>query len=689
MGDNMRKDNVIENYHGTEIYDPYRWLEDINSDETQEFVRRHNEKCEKFIRSYEGYEDIKEEITRHSSYDKGSCPIKQGDYYYFLYKEANENQPRLYRAKNLKEAKEELVNPNELSEDGTSAITGFWVNENKNILAYAISEKGSDWQTIYFLYMNSKKLLSDILTWCKFTSFNWLPDGESAIYTRYPEAYDVNDHKITFHNVISIHKLGTKQIEDKNVIDGEKKSEYSYSLKITKDKSYILMYRNKPFGIGSLRIVDLRENNLNEGESISKLREDDFKMFIDEKDEAFEFLGNQGEKFYFLTDYKAPNKRIIEIDINNSDESNWIDIVKENINIPIESAIYTKNSIVIIMMEHGHHKIYLYSLKSNSMEEIKLPAIGAIDDLTYDGEGNIYSSFSSFFIPTTILKINETNKSVEKIWYPYLDIDFEDFITEQVFVSSKDGTKIPMFINRRRDVKLNGENRVVLYAYGGFNLNRIPEFRVPEVIFIKRGGIYAVANIRGGSEYGESWHRDGMLDKKQNCFDDFISCGEWLIENKYTNSKKLAIRGRSNGGLLTASCMVQRPELFGAVISQVPVIDMLRYHKFTVGRYWIPEYGDGERNKEDFYNMIKYSPLHNIRYGTIYPPILISTGDKDDRVLPCHSYKFAATLEEVTPVSDRVFLRVERDAGHGQGKPVLKLIEIEADIYSFVEKVLG
>jgi prolyl oligopeptidase len=314
--------------------------------------------------------------------------------------------------------------------------------------------------------------------------------------------------------------------------------------------------------------------------------------------------------------------------------------------------------------------------------------MGAIDDLTYDGEDNIFLSFSSFFIPTTILKVNIKSKQVEKIWYPYLDMDFEDFITEQVFISSKDGTKIPMFINRRKDAKLNGENRVVLYAYGGFNINRIPEFRVPEVIFIKRGGIYAVANIRGGSEYGERWHRDGMLDKKQNCFDDFISCGEWLIEQKYTNNKKLAIRGRSNGGLLTASCMVQRPELFGAVISQVPVIDMLRYHKFTVGRYWIPEYGDGENNKEDFYNMMRYSPLHNIRYGTIYPPILISTGDKDDRVLPCHSYKFAATLEDIIPLPNKVFLKVEKDAGHGQGKPISKLIEVEADIYSFVEKVL-
>ncbi len=684
----MRKDNIIENYHGTDIYDPYRWLEDINSDETQEFVREHNKKCEKFIKSYECYEEIKEDITLHSSYDKGSCPIKQKNYYYFLYKEANENQPRLYRAKGLKEIRNELVNPNKLSEDGTSAINGFWVNEKKNVLAYAICEKGSDWQTIYFLNMNNWDKLSDTLTGCKFTSFSWLPDGESVIYTRYPEAYDVNDHRITFHNMISIHKLGTTQEDDKNIIDGENKSEYSYSLMITKDKDYILMYKNKPFGIGSLRIVRLRENNLSEGDNISRLREDNFKMLIDEKDEVFEFLGNQGEKFYFLTDYKSPNKKVIEIDINNRQESNWRDIIEEDNNTPIERAMYTENSIVIVMMEHGHHKVYLYNLKDESIENIELPSMGAIDDLTYDGEDNIFLSFSSFFIPTTILKVNIRSKQVEKIWYPYLDMDFEDFITEQVFVSSKDGTKIPMFINRRKDAKLNGENRVVLYAYGGFNINRIPEFRVPEVIFIKRGGIYAVANIRGGSEYGERWHRDGMLDKKQNCFDDFISCGEWLIEQKYTNNKKLAIRGRSNGGLLTASCMVQRPELFGAIISQVPVIDMLRYHKFTVGRYWIPEYGDGENNKEDFYNMMRYSPLHNIRYGTIYPPILISTGDKDDRVLPCHSYKFAATLEDIIPLPNKVFLKVEKDAGHGQGKPISKLIEVEADIYSFVEKVL-
>ncbi|MEG2290495.1 MAG: prolyl oligopeptidase family serine peptidase [Clostridium sp.] len=684
----MRKDKIIENYHGRDIYDPYRWLEDINSDETKEFIMEHNESFERFIGSYKGYKEIKDEITNHSNYDKGNCPVKDGEHYYFLYKSANENQPRLYRAKDIYGQRQELVNPNELSEDGTCAITGFWPNDEKNIIAYAISSKGSDWQTIHFVNTNTCEELEEKLTWCKFTSFSWLPDGNSAIYTRYPKGYDVNDHRITYHNMISIHKIGTDQLEDENIIDGAEKSEYSYNLKITKDKKHLLMYRNKPFGIGSLKIMKLEEDVLNRVIESNESIDSYFTTLIDDREEDFDFLGNRGEKFYFLTEYKASNKRVVEIDINNFNEENWVDIVKEDRKTPIENVVFNGDFIAIVMMEHGNHKVYLHDILKNQVEEIKLSSMGAIDNITFCGN-QVFLSFSSFFIPSTILQFNVEEKEIKKLWYPYLDIDFDEFVTEQVFVESKDGTKIPMFINRRKDIELNGDNRVLLYAYGGFNLNRIPEFRVPEVIWIKRGGIYAVANIRGGSEYGKCWHEDGMLNKKQNCFDDFISCGEWLIDNKYTSDKKLAIRGRSNGGLLTASCMVQRPELFGAVISQVPVIDMLRYQKFTVGRYWIPEYGDGENNKEDFYNMIKYSPLHNVKYGTLYPPVLIVTGDSDDRVLPCHSYKFAATLDEAAPLPDRVFLRVEKDAGHGQGKPISKLIDVEVDIYSFLEKVLG
>ncbi len=685
----MKKVNIIENYHGRDIYDPYRWLEDINSDETKEFVKSHNETTRKFIEEYGDYNEIKEDMIKYSSFDRGSCPSKKGEYYYFFYKSATENQPVLYRAREIDGDKEIIVNPNELSEEGIYAITGFWVNEKKDIMAYGISHKGSDWQTIYFKDMGTGELLKDELNWCKFSSLCWLSDGESLIYTRYPKAYDVHDHRITYHNMVSVHILGTSQDDDENIIHGIEKSEYSYHLQITKDEKYLVMNRNKPFGIGSVMVMEISEDMLSNLDNISKNIESYFTTIVNNKEEGFEFLGNEGEKFYFITDYEAFNKRVIEIDVTNPDESDWKTIIEESSTTPIETALFTGKYMALVNMEDGYHKLYLYDIENNGAKNIELPAMGAIEEISCCSKEEIFFSFASFFIPTTIFQLEVDKRELREIWRPYIDIDFNDFVTERVFVESNDGTKIPMFINRRKDMVLNSSNRTVLYAYGGFNLNRIPEFRVPEVVWIMRGGIYAVANIRGGSEYGESWHKAGMLHNKQNCFDDFISCGQWLIDNKYTSNQKLAIRGRSNGGLLTASCMVQRPDLYGAVISQVPVIDMLRYHQYTVGKYWIPEYGDGENNKEDFLNMIKYSPLHNVKYGTVYPPVLIATGDSDDRVLPCHSYKFAATLEETMPVKDRVFLRVEKDAGHGQGKPLAKLIEVEADIYSFLEKVLG
>lgn len=684
----MHKDNIIDNYHGRLISDPYRWLEDIESEETKEFVKEHNKVTGEFINEYEDVNEIRNEMIKYSTFDKGSVPIKKGEYYYFFYKAAIENQPILYRAKECDGEKEILVNPNELSKEGICAITGFWVSEKTEVIAYGISEKGSDWQTIYFKDMSNGQLLEDKLTWCKFSSLSWINEGKSVIYTRYPKTFDMHDHRITLHNMVSIHKIGTSQDMDEDIIDGVKESEYSYHLKVTEDEKYLVVYKNKPFGEGSVMIMKITEElNAN----ISYIKENINKYFntiIADKQESFQLLGNINEKFYFLTDYKAKNKKVIEVDILNCKEEKWRVIIEENKRTPIERAIFNKNNIVLVNMKHGYHTLQVYNIRNNAVKNIDLPALGAIDDISSCGEDEFYISFSSYFIPTTIYRLKQSSSEINEVWKKNSDIGFDEFITEQVFIKSKDGTSIPMFINRRRDIELNSNNRTVLYAYGGFNLNRIPEYRAAEVVWIKRGGIYAVANIRGGSEYGEDWHEAGMLHNKQNCFDDFISCGEWLIENKYTSNKKLAIRGRSNGGLLTASCMIQRPDLYGAVISQVPVIDMLRFHKYTVGRYWIPEYGDAENNKEDFLNMIKYSPLHNIKYGSIYPSVLIVTGDCDDRVLPCHSYKFAATLEEAMPGMNKVFLRVEKDAGHGHGKPLSKLIDVEVDIYNFLEKIL-
>jgi prolyl oligopeptidase len=674
----IKKVNVVDNYHGTKIYDPYRWMEDIHSDEVKAFVDEHNIKSEEYIKSYEGYEAIKDRITELWRYESYSAPLKKGDYYYFFYNDGNSNQPGLYRAKDIKGEKFLLVDPSVYSEDSTSSIGAIAVNDKKDILAYSISQKGSDWQVIKMLDMITMTILKEEIQWCRFTSITWLEDNERFIYSRYPQQGSMEDEELSYHNMVCIHRLGTSQDEDEVLIDGSDRSPYSNYVSLSYDKKYILL--EKSIGTSTENLVYLKEiDDTNE-----------FFSPVEDKNGFWYFLGNSDFKFYFLTNYNAPKNRIVEIDIRNFKEENWIEIVPEYDTDTISDAIYNDGYIFMSVMHDAYHNAVLINLESKETTYLEIGVIGAISEMCCGEKGKeIFFLFASYFIPNTIYKVNLEHKTMEKVLEPRIPLDVSNYETKQVFVKSKDGTRIPMFLNYKKGIKLNGENKTVLYAYGGFNLNRIPEFRVPEVVWMERGGIYAVANIRGGNEYGEQWHKAGMLENKQNCFDDFISCGEYLIEEKYTSSKKLAIRGRSNGGLLTGACMVQRPELYGAVITQVGVLDMLRYHKYTIGRFWIPEYGDAENNPEHFKFMIKYSPLHNIRSGIVYPPVFVPTGDNDDRVLPCHSYKYVATLEEVASGVNPILLKVEKNAGHGQGKPISKLIEVEADIYSFLEKALN
>lgn len=672
----VKKIKVVDNYHGTKVYDPYRWLEDIHSEDTKTFIQEHNKKTKDYIEEYEGFNSIKNRLTELWTFDSYSCPIKKGDYYYFSYNNGTKNQPCLYRAKSLQGERQLLVDPNLYAEDGTAAIGTISINSQKDILAYSISQKGSDWQVIKLLDMSSMNYLKDEINWCKFTDISWMPDKESFIYSRYPNPDSILEEDLSYHNMVCIHRLGTSQEEDTILIDGKEKSSYSNHMSLTEDTKYVTLVRHIGTSSENLFLV-------------KKVEDTEFFNPFEGKEASWEFIGNNANKFYFLTNYKAPKRRILEVDINNFQENNWRELVKEQELDTISFAIYTKGYIVMAVMHHASHKLAIYNTFSKEIYDYDMPTLGAISEISKGEEGKeIFFMFSSYFVPNTIYKFDLETNLHSKVLEANIDFDFYNYETKQVFVTSKDGTKIPMFINHKKGIKLDGNNPTVLYAYGGFNLNRIPEFRIPEIVWMERGGVFAVANIRGGNEYGEKWHEEAMLDKKQNCFDDFISCGEWLIENNYTSKKKLAIRGRSNGGLLTAACMVQRPDLYGAVISQVGVLDMLRYHKYTIGRFWIPEYGDAETNEDHFKFLFKYSPLHNIRCGVVYPPILVPTGDSDDRVLPCHSYKFVATLEEASSGENPILLRVEKNAGHGHGKPVSKLIEVEAYIYSFLEKVL-
>lgn len=671
----FKKINQVDDYHGTKVYDPYRWLEDIHSKETEEFIDEHNKITKEFIESYEGYEDIKRRMEQLSKEEKYSVPSKKGDYYYFFYNDGVQNQACFCRAKDFMGEKEILIDPNNYSEDSTSAIMSIGINSERDILAYSISEKGSDWQEIRLLDMKSKNHLEDRIKWCRFTGISWLADNESFIYSRYPEMGTMDDEELSYHSMVCIHKIGTPQENDILLVDGKEKSSYSNYAGITEDKKYIFM--SKVLGTSPNNKVFFK-----------KYEDDKFIELFENKTASWNFIGNEGEKFYCLTNYKAPKNRILELDINDlHNEESWKEIISEDKSNTISFAIYSDGYIVMAVMEDGHHKLMSYDLKLGALKEYELPTIGSISDIG-KGYKEIFFAFESYFLPETMYRLSLETGEVEKLTSPDIDFNFDDYESKLEFVTSKDGTRVPMVINYKKGLVLDGHNPTLLHAYGGFNLAKTPQFRIPELVWMERGGVFAVANIRGGDEYGEEWHEAAILENKQNCFDDFIACGEWLIDKKYTSKKKLAIRGRSNGGLLTGACMVQRPDLYGAVISQVGVLDMLRYHKYTIGRFWIPEYGDAENNEEHFKFLFKYSPLHNIRCGVVYPPVLVATGDSDDRVLPCHSYKFVATLEEISCGENPILLNVDKNTGHGQGKPVEKLINEEAYIYSFLEKIL-
>ncbi|CUS98872.1 prolyl oligopeptidase [Candidatus Kryptobacter tengchongensis] len=504
-------------------------------------------------------------------------------------------------------------------------------------------------------------------------------DNSGFYYNRFPEPGTVPKEDENNYNKVYFHKLGTPQSEDKLVYERPDAKELNFYPSITEDGRYLIL--TVTHGTSPKNRIYYRELKSN----------GDFIRLLDEADASYDFIGNKGNIFYFVTDLNAPRYKIIAIDIKNPERKNWKDIVPEHKKAVISDARIINNHFVIVYNEDVKHRIEIYSLDGKFVREIKLPGIGTVSGLSgKQKDKEMFFGFTSFLHPLNVYRYDFTTGKLELFFETRLTgFDPNDYEVKQVFYESKDGVRIPMYIIHKRGLKLDGNNPALLYGYGGFNISIMPSFSAVRLLWLEIGGVYAVANLRGGSEYGEEWHQAGMLDKKQNVFNDFISAGEWLIKNGYTNSKKLVINGRSNGGLLVAACMVQRPDLYGAVVCEVPVIDMLRYHKFTVGRYWVPEYGNAEANPEHFKFLYAYSPLHNVKKGTSYPPILITTADHDDRVVPLHAYKFTATLQSANAGDTPVLLRVETKAGHGAGKPTSKIIEEQTDIYAFLFKVIG
>lgn len=671
-----RQDDVVENYHGTAVSDPYRWLENPDTEESQRWLADQNELTQSFMGELPVRSHLVKRLTALWDYPK-LTPIQQrGGRLFFQKNEGLQNQAVLYWQDGPDAAPNVLLDPNNLREDGTVALMSQSYTDDGRLLAYSFAESGSDWQTIHIRDVDSGEDTEDVIRWVKFTAAAWLPDNSGFFYSRYPAPDEMPDAPPSTHNRVYFHRLGRPQSEDELVYARPDAPDLGFAPEISDDGRYLILHvwqgtdtRNRIY----YRPLDAAG---------------DFIRLIDVMEAKYHFLGNDGPLFYFETDLEAANGRIIAIPTDRPDRANWREIIPQASDV-IEFSRMVNDQFVVVRLQHASHRLYLYHLDSRLDKEISLPGMGSVMALAGKRQHNqMYLQFMSFLYPPTIFRYDFAAAVLNPIDPPQIDFDPDAYETNQVFYSSKDGTRVPMFLTHKKGLNLDGNNPTLLYGYGGFNINLPPLFAPTRLAWLEMGGVYAQVNLRGGTEYGEVWHQAGMLANKQNVFDDFIAAAEWLIANGYTRTERLAIEGRSNGGLLVAACMTQRPDLFGAVHCGVPVIDMLRYHKFSAGRYWIPEYGNAEADPEHFRFLLAYSPLHNVRSGETYPATLITTADTDDRVVPMHAKKFTAVLQANDSGENPILLRVETRAGHGLGKPTTKLIDEAADVYSFLWTML-
>jgi prolyl oligopeptidase len=669
-----RKSDQVDNYHGVTVADPYRWLEDLDSEETASWVEAQNAVTFGYLNQIPAKETIKQRLTQLWDYEKYGIPFKQGNRYFYFKNDGLQNQSILYVLDSLDAEPEVLLDPNILSDDGTVALSGISISEDGNLMAYGLSTSGSDWQEWKVRDINTKEDLSDHLKWVKFSGASWIHDHQGFYYSRYDQPQEGKPlEEINYFQKLYYHRLGTDQSEDTLIYERPDHKEWGFNGFVTEDGKYLIISVWK--GTESKNLVfyqDLTQPNTEVIELISEF------------EASYSFIDYQGDIFWFTTDLDASRSRVIAIDINTKIPTEIIPEAPET----LEGVNILNNQFIADYLKDAHTQMKIFNLDGSFVREIELPGIGSVGGFggkRYDAE--TFYSYTSFTAPNTIYRYNLITG--ESTIYRQAQVDFnpDDYETQQIFYPSKDGTLIPMFITAKKGVELNGNNPTILYGYGGFNISLTPSFSISRLVWLEMGGVYAIANLRGGGEYGENWHQAGTKLKKQNVFDDFICAAEWLIENRYTSAEKLAIMGGSNGGLLVGACMIQRPDLFAAVLPAVGVLDMLRFHKFTIGWAWCSDYGSPE-NPEEFQALYAYSPLHNLKPGTAYPATLITTGDHDDRVVPAHSFKFASALQEHHIGENPVLIRIETKAGHGAGKPTDKVIEEIADQFAFLKRVL-
>lgn len=669
--------NQVDNYHDIQVADPYRWLEDDNLAETKAWVETQNKITFDYFEAIPARSKIKERLTQLWNFEKYDVPFEKGGRYFYTKNDGLQNQNVVYTMKSLQDEPRVLIDPNTLSFDGTVALSGKEVSEDGRYMAYGLSSAGSDWQEWKVRDVETGQDLSDCIQWIKFFGVSWSHDGQGFYYSRYDEPKSGDELKEqNYYNKFYYHQLGRPQSEDELIYHRPDQKEWNFHGLVTEDGKYLIVRVMK--GADKKNLIfykDLAQPNAPMIELLNQF------------EAAYDFVGNEGPIFWFHTDQSALRYRVIAIDIRNPDKYHWKEVVAQSADT-LQNVSLVGNRLICNYLHDAHSAVRVFGLDGMLEGEIVLPALGSAygfagkrDDM------NTFYSFTSFTCPLTIYHYNIATGKSEVFRKPTVDFIPSDYHTQQVFYTSKDGTKVPMFVIHKKGLNLGGQNPTYLYGYGGFNFSLTPAFLVSSLVWMEQGGVFAIANLRGGGEYGKEWHEAGMKLNKQNVFDDFIAAAEWLISNKYTCPEKLAIAGSSNGGLLVGACITQHPELFGAALPAVGVLDMLRFHKFTIGWAWLSEYGSPE-NYEEFNALYAYSPYHRLRKNTKYPSTLITTANHDDRVVPAHSFKFAAALQAAHNGSNPVLIRVETNAGHGAGKPTTKIIEELADRLAFLVKEL-
>lgn len=671
-----RKDVTKDVYFETEVADPYQWLEDDHAEETVNWVKAQNETTFAYLETLPNREEIRQQLTDLLDYPRHGTPFKQAGKYFFFKNDGLQNQSVLYGTNDLDEAAEVILDPNTLSDDGTVALSQVEISDDGKYLAYMVAKSGSDWNELFVKDIETGLLLDDHLEWVKFSGLAWYDNG--LFYSAYnkPEEAKKLSESNEFQKIY-FHKLGTSQADDQLIMENPDKPKRMFGADVTDDKRFLVISMSEGSHGNALSVKDLSD------------KDSDYIPLMESFDYEFHVEDNLGDDLFVRTNYKAPKYRLVKINVNQPEEENWVETIPEKEEV-LQTISFVGGRIVAEYMKDAHSVVDVYTYDGTVDHEIELPGIGNVGEFSgAKNEREAFYSYSSFNTPGEVYRYDFAQKEGCLFFRPEVKFNPDEFVVKQEFYESKDGTRVPMFLVHKKGVELNGNNPTLLYGYGGFNVSLTPSFSTTRMVFMNNGGLLAVANLRGGGEYGEDWHQAGTKLNKQHVFDDFIGAAEYLIAENYTSSEKLAVMGGSNGGLLVGAVINQRPELFKVALPAVGVMDMIRFHKFTIGWAWAGDYGTSEDSRVMFDYLYSYSPYHNIGEGMDYPAVLVTTADHDDRVVPAHSFKYIARLQELPTGPMPTLIRIDTKAGHGAGKPTAKLIDEYTDVWSFLFYHLG